>query len=225
MMRHRDRVGLNFAPLLLRLMLGVIFLQAGLGKVLQDTEYAPEKAIMLAQMGVLEPPVQAIGEEKAITIEDYPNPVRARRVYGLALRIHASAWPEPMEGGAKMRPIWPPEFATGQLPVMIAWIVAGTEIAAGAFVLVGLLTRFAAFGLACVMIGAMWLDQIGPAVQNGQTMLGFLPRYDVFDPAAWQKLWLQFALFMSALALAFLGPGRASMDALLTGRRGDDDDE
>jgi uncharacterized membrane protein YphA (DoxX/SURF4 family) len=225
MMRHRDRVGLNFAPLLLRLMLGVIFLQSGLGKVLQDAEYPPEKAAVLAQMGVLEGPVRTIGDQRVISIEDFPDLVPARRVYGLALRIHASAWPEPMEGGAKVRPIWPPEFATGQLPVFLAWAVAAAEIGGGAFMLVGLLTRLAALGVGCVMLGALWLDQIGPAVQAGQTMLGFLPQYDVFNPAEWQKLWLQFALLMSALALAFLGPGRASMDALLTGGRGDDDDE
>jgi hypothetical protein len=72
----------------------------------------------------------------------------------------------------------------------------------------------------------MWLTQIGPAVQSGTTTLWILPGYPAFDVAQWQTLLFQFALFMVAMALAFCGPGRASLDrAILGGPDGEDDDE
>jgi putative oxidoreductase len=109
---------------------------------------------------------------------------------------------------------------------LLAWAVAITELAGGLCLLLGLLTRLAAFGIAGVMLGAMWLTQIGPAIQSGKTTLGFLPDYGAFDGMKWEPLMFQFALCAAALALAFLGPGRLSLDtALLSGRGGDDDED
>ena len=62
------------------------------------------------------------------------------------------------------------------------------------------------------------------AVQKGKTVFGFLPDRPAFD-LGWQSLMLQFALFAAAMALAFCGPGRLSLDTALLSGRGEDDDE
>lgn len=266
-LRLRDRVGLNVPPLLLRLMLGIIFLWAGLGKISEYYDVSGESAAMLANMGVIVPPApspkleiprptetkppetkpaepkppepapgKASGAAGAATIvpvaqpksgaatrqftaTDFPSPVRVRRLFGLALLLHGAANPE-----AGKTPLWPAGLATGSMPVYLAWSVAVTELAAGVFVLVGLLTRLSALGIAGVMLGAMWLTEIGPAIQTGKAVLGFLPDYPPFDPQ-WQSLLFQVSLCMAALALAFCGPGRLSLDTALLWGRDEDDDE
>jgi len=281
-LRLRDRVGLNVPPLLLRFMLGTVFVWAGLGKVSEMIEVSGEPAAILANMGVIapaaapgagpapkvEPPAPAKPPEskppeskqpetkppepkapatkpggtagrpgpsgsagialvrrqsapRQYTAADFPSPVHVRRLYGLALLLHSAAAPD---GGAGTMPLWPPSLAAGSAPVYLAWSVASTELAGGVFLLLGLLTRLAALGVAGVMMGAIWLTEIGPAIQSGKTVLGFLPQRPAFGPD-WQTLLLQFALCMAALALAFCGPGRLSLDTALLSGRGDDDDE
>jgi putative oxidoreductase len=159
------------------------------------------------------------------TAADFPAPVRVRALYMLAVMLHGAANPPPVDAGAapKMR-LWPPALADGSKPVYLAWAVAITELGGGVFLLLGLLTRAAALGVGVVMLGALWLTQIGPAIQSGSARLGFLPSYDAFDGEKWQPLLLQFALGAAAFALMFLGPGRLSLDAALLGGRVEDDD-
>ncbi len=159
---------------------------------------------------------------KVYTAADFPKPVRARTVYMLALMLHNLANPDPAIG--KM-PLWPPSMASGSTPVYLAWAVAITELVGGLCMLLGMLTRLAALGVAGVMLGAMWLTQIGPAVQSGKTTLGFLPDYAAFDGEKWEPLLFQFVLCAAALALAFCGPGRLSLDTALLSSRGEGDDE
>lgn len=282
MMRLRDRVGLNVPPLLLRAMLGVIFLWAGLGKVSNITEMPGEAAAVLANMGVIKGPSSVappstplptpapdkqapdkqtpdkqapakqapakppaptgksgrIDEGPAVwlasqgvtepkyTAADFPQPVRIRQVYGLAVAIKNAAEPVAAAGEPAPMRLWPAQLGQGQWPVYQAWAVAMTELAGGCCLILGLLTRFWALALAGVMLGAIWLTQLGPAMQSGKTVLWILPAYQTFDTRAWQPLLFQFSLLMAALALAFCGPGRASLDtALLTGRSDEDDDE
>ncbi|TVQ62214.1 MAG: DoxX family protein [Phycisphaerales bacterium] len=124
-------------------------------------------------------------------------------------------------------PIWPDVASTGNRLVLLAWAAAITELVFGLFCLFGFLTRFGAIGFVVTMLVAIWLTEIGPAVQTGATVLGFLPDRPPFDPGAWNVLLWQFALLMSALALLLLGPGRLSIDHLLFGgfAKGDDDDD
>jgi hypothetical protein len=71
------------------------------------------------------------------------------------------------------------------------------------------------------MANAIWLDQIGPALQSGQTHFGFLPGYPGFDVNAWRPLMWQFTLLMAAFALACTGSGALSLDRMLgTGTSG-----
>lgn len=248
MMRVRDRVGLNFPPLLLRLMLGIIFLWAGMAKVSSTMEVKGEEAAKLANMGVLTPaatatPPAPTGPSTAApaqgpairlvsqtsagryTAADFPNPVRVTGVYGVALVVHSAANPPAAEAGGKvLSPYWPPAIGQGSWPVYLAWAVTITELGGGLCVLVGLFTRLWALGLTGVMLGAMWLTQLGPNIQAGNTVLGFLPAYPRYGQE-WTNLTFQFSLFMAAAALAFLGPGRASLDHLLLGGRTEDDDD
>jgi uncharacterized membrane protein YphA (DoxX/SURF4 family) len=267
MMRVRDRVGLNVPPLLLRAMLGVVFLWAGLGKVSNITEMPGEAAAVLANMGVIKGPSSVVPPaapvptpapakqapakpsaptgksgridggpavwlasqpvtEPKYTAADFPQPVRIRQVYGLAVAIKNAADPVAAAGEPAPMRLWPAQLGHGNWPVYQAWAVAMTELAGGCCLILGLLTRFWALAVAGVMLGAIWLTQLGPAMQSGKAVLWILPAYPTFDTRAWQPLLFQFSLLMAALALAFCGPGRASLDtALLTGRSDEDDDE
>jgi uncharacterized membrane protein YphA (DoxX/SURF4 family) len=221
-MRNRDRIGLNLAPLLLRLMLGLIFLQSGLGKLIATMPVQPADEPVLKAMGAgmtASPPT--VGPDgQAVEV-----PPRVRKLYNVSLRVHRSANPPLLDGGGKVRPTWPPDLAAGGWPRYLGWGTALVEFIGGACLLAGLATRLWSVGLIAVMVGAMWLTQLGPAMQRGETILAVLPAYTFSEPAEWRILWLQFALLMSSAALLFLGSGRLALDALLLGRGGDDEDE
>lgn len=256
MHRVRDRVGLNLSPLLLRLMLGIIFLHAGLGKVSGTSEVQGEEAATLARLGLIQKPATGTaspapaapaapkpergsdarprGYEGARTVlvgrgepepkaEDFQKPVRVKNVHRLAAGLYMASHPAAGPDGKRPMALWPLSLGEASWPVSLAWAVAITELGGGLCVLLGIFTRFWAVGLVGVMMGAMWLTQIGPAVQSGKTTLGFLPAHPAYG-MDWMLLEFQFALFAAALALVFLGPGRASLDHLLLGGRGDDDD-
>ncbi|MGD9789870.1 MAG: DoxX family membrane protein [Phycisphaerales bacterium] len=130
---------------------------------------------------------------------------------------------EPTAGAGTSTPLvtrlWPRFLSEGRWPVYGAWAAALTETIGGALVLVGLLTRLSGFTLACVMGTAMWLTQIGPAMMSGDAALGFLPNHGAWDiangQAAFATLFWQFSLFSIALALLFMGAGKASIDRAL----------
>jgi uncharacterized membrane protein YphA (DoxX/SURF4 family) len=117
--------------------------------------------------------------------------------------------------GTKGTRLWFPWAGGGKWPLYQAWAVTLTEIIGGVCVLLGLFTRLAGFGLFVVMAGALWLTQIGPAIQSGNTSLGFLPNHDLLDMQSWQHFLWQFTLGMGALALTFLGSGALGLDRAL----------
>ncbi len=150
------------------------------------------------------------------TAADFPDPVRVRSMNGLVLFLHSAVHP-PLhpETSAPLRPLWP-DFDRSRdfdpWPVYAARAVAFTELIGGAFVLIGLLTRFGALGLAGVMLGAMWLTEFGPAIQTGDTFLGFLPDHAWHDGESWQHLLFQFTLFAGAMSLFCTGSGTLAAD-------------
>lgn len=150
---------------------------------------------------------------------------KVRRVWGLALRIHESANPGVGGDGAPRMKLWPASIGSGNWPRYFAIAVVVTELGGGVLLAFGLLTRLGALSLAGVMLGAMWLDQIGPAMQAGTTVLWVLPAHDAWDVAAWRPILWQLSLLSAAVAVALLGAGAPSLDrALGWGGRGDDDD-
>lgn len=156
----------------------------------------------------------ALANQAAVsrTAADFPDPIEVKRLYGLALLTYTAAHPAPNPDGTIPRPIWPEWAARDSWPIVLAWAAAITELAAGILVLVGLLTRLSALSIASVMAVAMWLTEFGPAIQAGQTVLGFLPQRDPWDTLAWKTLLWQLSLFGAALSLAFAGPGALAID-------------
>jgi len=153
---------------------------------------------------------------KIYTSADFTGPVVVRRLHGVTLALHHAGHPE--ADGA--RPLIPDWMLDGSRPVQLAWAAGLTELIGGVLVLLGLFTRLAALALAGVMAMALWLTSIGPVVMGpagGASFLGILPALEGFSPQAW-SVWLwQFALLMSALALALSRPGLLALDGLLFG--------
>ena len=91
-------------------------------------------------------------------------------------------------------------------PEINAWVAACTEFGAGLLVVIGLLTRFGALGLAIAMGVASFLAH----------------------PYAWDQrsggMELTATLMCMAAALVFTGPGRISFDALFFSRKTVDED-
>jgi uncharacterized membrane protein YphA (DoxX/SURF4 family) len=229
----------KIAPLLLRLVLGLTFLWAGLGKFNAYDEVKGEQAARLANVGVLELPKSSsdpkgdhAGPESGAqptapsatptpklmySAADFPEPVRVRRMHtSVTLRLLEAAEPREIQPGQPPRSIWP-AFAAGSNAPILAWVVAITDIAGGVCLLLGLLTRLWAIVLAGHMAVGMWLLLIGPAWRAGDAVLGFLPRHDPWDTAFWMNpLWI-LALLSMNLALVFLGAGSISLDRPLLG--------
>lgn len=217
----RERFALNISPVFLRVALAVVFIWAGAIKFLGSGPVGPEDAAVLAEMGVLSAPETAPGEAA------FPEGAEIKNVYYIALLLRKATNPggEIGDQGATLPPYWPPILGRGPWPVILAYTVAGTELLCGVLVLAGLITRLWALGLGGVMLGAMWLTEIGPAYQKGDLLLGFLPNYSLLDGQAWSHFQIQFVLLMMALAVAFSGAGKLSLDALLFRRVADKPEE
>jgi putative oxidoreductase len=83
-------------------------------------------------------------------------------------------------------------------PGLMGPLIGLLEFFGGIALVIGLLTRLVALGFVCDMLGAILLVQL----KNG------FSRYE-----------LEFLLLGSSLALAFMGAGRFSVDALLADRQ------
>ncbi len=160
----------------------------------------------------------------AYTAADFPEPQKVKSLYNLAILTYTAAHPNPAADGTTPAPIWPEWAARDHWPMTMAWVAAITELAAGLLVGVGLLTRLSALALAGIMLTAAWLTQLGPAIQSGTALFGFLPDYPVWDTQAWQPLLWQLALFAAALALACAGPGSLAIDSAPAGDDDEDDE-
>src|SRR5262245_32882222 len=100
---------------------------------------------------------------KIYTAEDFPDEVQIKPLYFISLLLKQAASGTDAQG-QPTKAIWPSFLGQGDWPIWLAWAATLTELIGGGLVLLGLLTRFWAFGLACVMGVAMWLTQIGPAI-------------------------------------------------------------
>lgn len=150
---------------------------------------------------------------------DFPEGATVRSLYTLALLIDSAADPGLDDNANPIKPIWPASLAKGSLPRNLAWLAAISEIGLGLTLLLGLVTRLSALGIAGIMGTAAWLTQIGPAIQAGNPRLGFLPTHEAFDIAAWQPFAWQMSLFMAALALLCMGSGAIGLDRALFRKR------
>ncbi len=157
---------------------------------------------------------RTVSMRQAPAAESTAGTVKVRRLYGLALLVEGAA-KKPADPAHKPIALWPSVLAGGNRPLILAWAVAITELLGGGLVLIGLFTRLSALALAACMAGALWLTEIGPAIQSGSAFLGFLPNYDAADTRLWTTPLWQFTLTMCAMALVCAGAGAASIDRTL----------
>ena len=155
------------------------------------------------------------------TAADFPEPQSVRGWAGIVLLLHSAIHPGlSAEDSSPLRPLWidfDPKTDYDPWPRYAAMAAAATELVGGVLIGIGLLTRFSALGVEGVMLGAICLTEIGPAIKSGQTVLGILPDHPAFDNQAWTgPMWL-LCLLCSSLALFFAGPGTLSIDRLLLG--------
>lgn len=201
-MRLRDKLALSVAPIMLRILLGLVFLWVGVGKVVDRIPVSGDDAVVLTRLGAYEP-------------EGDPT---VRRLNEDALLIYRGANPGEDQSGKQRASTWPSALAGGNAPVVLAWTGALVAIVGGALMFVGLLTRLWAALLMIAMIVALWLTQLGPAIQTGQTAFGIFPDRPLFNPAEWQGVIWPFTLFMAALTLVLAGPGAYSLDRAIFGK-------
>lgn len=275
-MRFRDQVALTLPALLLRLALCLIFLWAGLGKILGETTVTGEDAARLHAMGLrltphtppaetpaappralpdpnedlphLDPPTELIipdngdaddpqaDENRTAaqgahavhwrlaqtvvtppTAADFPDEHRVQRVYGIALLLSYAGNPGLTNNSEPVPPTMPAWVSADRWPVYFAWTAAGAELLAAAMLFFGVLTRFGAMIIIGIMLQAMWLTQIGPAmVGRVDSYLGFIPATgDPWAPPTFQTLFFQLACLTMATAVALLGSGPIGFDRAL----------
>lgn len=166
----------------------------------------------------------SVGAQTPITYaaSDFPEPVKVRGLYGITLLLKRAANPVATDANAAPMRLWPAQADQGRWPVYFGWICALTELVGGAFMLIGFLVRVAALGLAGAMGAALWLTEIGPAIQAGTAKFGILPAYDFWarnaanDFEYAMPLW-QFMLLCACLSLVVMGAGALSFDRLVAG--------
>ncbi|MEN0020718.1 MAG: DoxX family membrane protein, partial [Planctomycetota bacterium] len=96
----------------------------------------------------------------------------------------------------------------------VAFIGAIVEFIAGAMLILGVFVRIAGVGVIGVMLTAMWLTEIGPAMQNGTALLGFLPPYDPLATEEWVRALWQFAMLCGGLSIFFSGSGTFALSRI-----------
>lgn len=232
----------SIAPFILRITIGIIFIWAGLGKVLATFDVKGDDAARLANMGVYidttkpktpAPPadpakpqahrgggvilVSSPAPGQQYTAENFPDAVPVMRIYSLALQLDSLAnATDPVD--AKGKPtfhLWPKALGQGMWPLAGAWACTIAEIGCGVFLVVGLLVRLCSFTLLFNMLVAMWLTIVGPALQSGDTLWGFLPNKDIWGD--WSMFMIQFLCIGGTTALLFSGAGGLSLDRALFG--------
>lgn len=159
------------------------------------------------------------------TASDFPEPRNVRQLYMIVFGITDAAAPKADDTGKTPMPLLPAAVNQGRWPVYLAWAAALSELVGGTFLLLGFLGRLSGFMIAGVMATAMWLTQIGPAIQAGNARFGFLPAHGFWDtnaagvPHYMTPLWI-LMLLCASMAVVVLGSGALSIDSLFHRPRG-----
>jgi putative oxidoreductase len=94
------------------------------------------------------------------------------------------------------------------LPTFLGYIAAYAEFAGGILLIVGLLSRLAAFLLACSMFVVAFVIVLPDALHDAPTLLGITKAIE-----------LPLSLMAITLAIVFLGSGRLSLDRLVVWKK------
>lgn len=158
---------------------------------------------------------------------DFDAPIEVSTLHRTTLMLAAAASPSVApDGKSTLPPILPAWMGSDPWARVLAWTAVVSELLGGAFILFGLITRLWALLLAGTVGMSIWLTEIGPAIRDGNALLGFLPAgRPTFDLHAWMPLLWLFALLCACLSLLCSGAGSLSLDRGLFRRRRHDDDD
>jgi len=212
----RRVAALHLVPLIARLMLAAAFIPVGWGKVMETTTVEGPEAAAIREL--LASPWSDPGDGEATGDGERPGaddgeggsanaaapddlatasmeaPLEVRNVLRLALTLDAAGTPR---------------------PVVLAWTAAILELAGGGLLVIGLLSRVWALGLAIVMGVAFALTSWEPLVAAGPFALA-QPDY--------LKAVAQLALGTLAFGVFLTGPGAVAIDHAIFGGGGRRDD-
>ncbi len=175
-MNFSQAAATHLLPFIFRLVICVVVIPAGWGKMMTETEYSGSQLETLVQLGV-------VGEA------DTPENVKERSLYGLAVLLQEHELPE---------------------PVITAWAITLVELIGGGLLLIGLLSRVWAFGIAIIMSGGFALESI-PAIQASGGIFDLST--NIFNMAA-----AQLALAALAVGVLLSGSGFLSLDRAIFGK-------
>lgn len=190
----------SWYPLIIRVVLGVVFMAHGYQKLFTLYSPDPEQTKVLSQLGVIPAPAEA-AEGQA----PQPLTIELRKLHNITYLMATHPKVKAIEE----------KIGTSVRPVIMGWLAAGTEFFGGALILVGFLSRICALGLTFTMLVAVYVvhwnaDKIG------------LGGWNIFDPdwqvgsGGWEYAG---ALGLLAFSVFLAGPGAVSIDRLLFRRR------
>jgi len=234
-MRFSHFAGTAVVPTLSRLVLAIVFITAGFNKVFIPATFDEVQATRLRDMGAqVKPKVDPISRTGV-------GDVSAASDTGFRIRL-ASQQAAPPEAAPYAAPGASPVSAplpAGEYealglyhiallcddhgmrwPFWLAWVAAVTEFVGGILILIGLLSRFWAIGIAIAMATAIALTtwepylSVGPfTVARGIGGDGLPDNMLLFN-----KVGAQLALFVLGLGVFLTGPGPLSLDHLIVRR-------
>ena len=183
---------LHLVPLLARLALCIVFVPIGWNKIMTVQTYTGDQAAAVRSLmegpGEPAPSTDAEGADAsaakspAATPAATSEPITARTVYGLAAMLQSEDVPRPL---------------------MSAWIASVVELVGGVFLLLGLLSRIWALGLAFAMGVAFALTSCPILMEVGP--FGF-------DLAQFNRAAAQIGLGTLAIGILLSGPGAIAID-------------
>lgn len=151
---------------------------------------------------------------RTYTAADFLQPVQVRKAYVTALKIHYAAIPP--TASANQTALLPTFVGEGMWPGLVAHSVAVVELMAGMLLIAGIYCRFWACLTGLIMLGALLIDQMAPAIRAGNTMLWVLPApaegqawhdIDVYRALLWQL-----ALAAASFSVVLMGAGAMALD-------------
>ena len=144
----------------------------------------------------------------------FGQPIGLRKVYLTALKIHYAAFPP--SRSVNPTSVVPAFIGAGMVPVYVAHTIAVAELMAGVLLLLGIYCRFWALLTGAIMLGAILIDQVAPALRSGNTTLWLLPgpgpgqAWHDFD--IYRGLLLQVALAAMSFCIVLIGAGAVALD-------------
>ena len=144
----------------------------------------------------------------------FGQPIGLRKVYLTALKLHYAAFPPPRS--VNPTSVVPAFMGAGMVPVYVAHTAAVVELMAGVLLLLGVYCRFWALLTGAIMLGAIFIDQVAPALRSGNTTLWLLPgpgpgqawhELDVYRGLLWQA-----ALAAMSFCVVLIGAGAVALD-------------